>query len=62
MVLRGLADSHKGSLDERRRCHRTEGAKKLYLYERRTILQNAWWGLVQMCGARRSPEKVERST
>ena len=60
-MRRGLTDPHKGSLDKRRRHCRTEVVKRLHHDERRTVLQNAWWGLVQVCRARRSPEKVERS-
>ena len=58
-MLRGLADPHKGSLDERRRCRRTESAKKLRLDERRTVSQNAWWGLVQMVGQDEAQRKLK---
>ena len=61
-MQRGLVDPHKGSLDERRRCRRIEGAERLHPGERRTVPQDAWWGLVQMRGARGGLEKVERST
>ena len=61
-MRRRLADPYKGSLDERRKCRRIEVVKRLRHDERRTVPQNAWWGLVQMCGARRSPEEVERNT
>ena len=52
----------KGSLDERRMCRKTEGTKRLCPGERRTLSQDAQWGLVQMRGAGEDPEKVERST
>ena len=60
-MRRGLADPHKGSLDERRRCCRTEVVKGLCHDERRTVPQNASWGFVQMRRARRSLKKVERN-
>ena len=52
---------HKGSPDERRRRRKTEVVKGLCHDERRTVPQNAWWGLVQMCRVRQSLEKVEGS-
>ena len=58
-MLRGLADPLKGSFDERRRCRRTESAKKLRLDERRTVSQNAWWGLVQMVGQDEAQRKLK---
>ena len=61
-MRRGLADPHKGSLDERRRCRRIEGAERLRPGKRRSILQDAWWGLIQMHEAGGDLEKVERST
>ena len=51
-MRKGLADPHKGSLDERRRCCRIEGAKRLRPNERKTVPQNAWWVLVKMRRAR----------
>ena len=52
----------KKALMKRRRRRRTEVVKGLRHDERRIIPQNSWWGLIQMCRARRSLEKVERST
>ena len=34
---RGLADPYKGSLDERRRCRKTKGTKRLHPSKRRTL-------------------------
>ena len=35
--------------------------KELRLGKREIVPQDARWGLVEMCGARRSPKKVEGS-
>ena len=61
-MQRGLMDPHKGSPNERRRRRKTEVVKGLCHDERRTVPQNSWWGLVQMCRAGGGPKKVKGST
>ena len=61
-MQRGLADPHKGSLDERRRHCKTKSTKRQRPGKGRTIPRDARWGLVQVCGVGGSPEKIERST
>ena len=61
-MRRELADLHKGSLDEGRRHRRTKGTKRLRPSKGRTVLQDARWGLIQMCGVGGSSKKIERST
>lgn len=59
--MRGrLEDSHKEGLDERRRYDKI--FERICPGERRTILQDARRNLVEVCGARRGPKKVEGST
>ena len=57
-----MADPHKGNLGEGRRCSRIKDVKRLCLGKRRVVPQDAKWGLIQMCGARKSSEKIERNT
>ena len=61
-MRRRLADSYKGGLDEERRRCRTKGAKRLRPGKRRIVLQDARWGLVQMCRAGGGLEKFKGST
>ena len=61
-MQKGLADPHKGNLDEGRRRRRIKNTKRLRLGGRGVVPQDARWGLVQMCGAGGGPEKIERST
>ena len=60
-MRRGLADPHKGSLDERRRRHRIKDTKRLCPGERGVVPHDARWGLFQMHRAGGGPEKIERS-
>ena len=61
-MRRGLTNPHKGSLDEGRRHRRTKGTKRLRPGKGRTVPQDARWGLVQVCVAKGSLEKIKRST
>ena len=56
-----MEDSHKGSLNERKKYDRFENTEGLYPGERRILPQDAGRNTIKMCGARGSPKKIEGS-
>ena len=58
-MRRGLTDPHKGSLDERRKRHRTEVVKRLRHDERRTVSQNPGGVLSRCVGQDKAHKKLK---